>query len=155
MTPARLEAEIAPGVWAVCVLLISGTAKSEVLIRRLVATGARVEVISTLLDGIDRLVSCASGIAHLVIECDHAGGDDVGRQAFRRLATASPRLLVSLVVSECLEQTFPSGPEAPYHLRAPPSSLALQIVFELAFRTPAKAPRRRKGGDHPDAAIST
>ena len=119
--------------WGVTVLLVSPVAGGGVVSTRLAALGARVVVQSDLDTAVELVLQEAGAMNMLVIDCDHAGGLAAGLQGFDRMAAGGVRLPVMLISSACTEQTFPVGREAPFHLRAPPSVVALRIGFELAF----------------------
>jgi len=118
--------------WAVSVLVVSGIAGGGLAARRLAALGAKVEVQAGLCGALVRLAA-GGNIDLLVIDCDHAGGVDAGRGAFECLVRAGLRMPVMLISSDCAEQTFPLRQEAPCHLRAPVSAVALRIGLEVAF----------------------
>jgi hypothetical protein len=135
MIPPRMQDDATLGGWAVMAIVISDAAGSEVLCRRLAGLGAQVVVQDKFGDVIARLLAGKHPAGLLIIDCDHAGGLDVGQRVFDRLGSAGLRLPVILISSERVEQTFPVGHEAPFHLRAPVSAVALRIAFELAFST--------------------
>ncbi len=119
--------------WGGSVLLASALGDDGETARRLAAVAGRVTVQGVLYDALSLLLDDPREADLLVIECDPYGGIAVGRRAYATLSDANPRLPVILLSSECREQTFPVGRDAPYCLRAPLSEVALRIVLSSAF----------------------
>lgn len=145
MIPPRRLDDATAGAWAVSALLISTVAGGGVVAGRLAGLGAKVQVVPELCDAFGALGQGTHKAALLVIDCDHAGGLDRGRFAFESLAKTPLRLPVILISSDCAEQIFPVDQDAPYHLRAPLSLVALRIAFELVFAVTPACPAHDKG----------
>ncbi|MDO8885051.1 hypothetical protein [Pseudotabrizicola sp.] len=133
MIPRLQDDSTQKSSWAVVALVISDGAGSSLLCRRLAGLGAQVDMQPEFGDAVARLLAGTHPAGLLVIDCDHAGGHGVGQSVFERLTCANVWLPVILMSSDCVEQTFPVGHEAPFQLRSPVSAVALRIAFDLAL----------------------
>lgn len=149
--PLTLEDGVLVG-WGISVLLVSGLAGGGGAARRLAALGAKVVVLTGVRDALEQVLQGQICVDMLAIDCDSAGGIAEGYRAFGQLAGAGVSLPLLLMSAGCAEQTFPVGREAPIHLRAPVSAVALRIAFELAFasaRDPCAPEKGRSRGGAP------
>ena len=119
--------------WGVTALLASSGGDDGATEQRLAGLGVWVAGQGGLYDMLAEVLDDPRGADLLVMECDRIGGLDAGRRAFCILADAKVRMPVLLISSDCEQQTFPMGREAPFLLRAPLSAVALRLALETAF----------------------
>lgn len=123
-----------PVGWSVQAMVASAEGEAGNTAKRICKLGGRVIHVAELYDALAALMDDRRAAHVLVVDCDSYGGLAVGRRASAMLSEEVERFPVILVSSECQEQTFPVGRDAPIVLRKPLSSVALRVAFEKMFR---------------------
>jgi hypothetical protein len=123
-----------PVGWSVLAMVASAEGEDCNTAKRICKIGGRVVHFFELYDALSALMDDRRAAHMLVVDCDSYGGLAVGRRAFAMLSEEVERFPVILVSSECSEQTFPFGRNAPIVLRNPLSAVALRVAMEKLFR---------------------
>lgn len=102
--------------------------------RRISGQGCDVDHEDELFSALDRLMCDPSGYRLFVMDADAFGGLEAGRRAFRLLGDLVHRISVILISSDCAEQEFAEGRDAPTVLRAPVSAISMSVALENSLR---------------------
>ena len=116
------------------VLLLSGQA--DPISRRLVALGARVDVVGELYTALSDVLEDPQDVGLFVVDCDTIGAEGLEsiRRALQVVVETRRAIPMILISAEFPRQSFPEDRFAPVELRAPLSAVSLKVGFEHALR---------------------